>query len=82
MKIERLPRKDSKPDTSGIGGKIKQARSECGLSQIELAREIGLKSATAISLMESDMRGVDVQTLRKIAHITNLPITFFFSELN
>ena len=51
MIIKRLPRKLH--TISGIcdtGSIIKTMREDCGLSQIELAKEIGLNSAAAISL--------------------------------
>ena len=50
MKIKRLPQKYNKKLARDFGYLIKKMREECGLSQLELAKEIGLKSATAISL--------------------------------
>jgi transcriptional regulator with XRE-family HTH domain len=80
MKILRLPKKDCVAGTPNFGAKILQARTECGLSQKELAKEIGFDSATAISLMESGQRGVSAKIINRIAYITNLPIAFFFED--
>ena len=60
-----------------IGGKIKTAREECGLSQIELARELGYQSSTALSLIESNQRHVTALTVWKISQITKLPTEHF-----
>ncbi|MBR1146654.1 helix-turn-helix domain-containing protein [Bradyrhizobium sp. AUGA SZCCT0431] len=78
MKIERLPNRDSVAAKPDIGARVRQARNECGLSQTELANELGFESPTAISLIESNSRNISAQKLYQIAHITNLPIAFFF----
>ena len=78
MKIERLPNREfNKRIAPELGSKIKRAREECGLSQNELANLIGNKTATCLSLYESNNRKVSAITLWKISQITNLPITFF-----
>lgn len=60
MNIKRLPNTNFntkiRPE---IGSKIVRARKECGLSQIELAKLIGFRSGTAISLIESNKRSID-----------------------
>ncbi len=80
MKIETLPNLNSVPQKIDWGAKVREARVLCGLSQIELAQEIGFKSATAISLIESNHRGLDVKTLQLIAHVCNKPLNFFLNN--
>lgn len=77
MKIKRLPKLNLPPLEPEVGSKIRRAREECGLSQGELAKELGLCSATAVCLLESNKRKTSAITLWKISQITNLPITFF-----
>ena len=78
MKIKRLPNtKFENRITIELGSKIKRAREECGLSQIELSQIMGNKSGTFISLIESNQRQVSAVDLWKVSQITNLPITFF-----
>lgn len=79
MKIKRLPKTNCIPERINFGKNIRQAREECGLSQIELASEIGFKSATALSLIESNKRKVSAELLNRIAYITNTPITTMFN---
>ena len=80
MKITRLPNlKFNNKIQPELGSKIKKAREECGLSQKELANQMGLISATAISFWESNKRTIDAIKLWKISQITNLPITFFIN---
>lgn len=77
MKITRLPNRDIAPLVPELGSKIRSARQECGLSQVELARLIGFQSGVSVSLYESNKREVDAVTLWKIAQVTNVPITYF-----
>lgn len=77
MKIKRLPNREAAQVVPEVGSKVKSAREECGLSQTELALLLGYKSATAISLMESNKRGIKITTLWKIAQVTNLLVTYF-----
>lgn len=86
MKIERLPKeydqKDAVAVPRNIATNIRKARMKVGLSQSELARMIGLETATAISLMESEDRKVSCTQLWKIAAITGEDIrSFFFNGL-
>ena len=78
MKIERLPNRDfNNKVIPEVGSKIRKAREECGLSQKELGELMGFNTATAVSLIESNLRGVSAIQLWKVSQITNLPITFF-----
>lgn len=72
--IKRLPQKYNKKLLRDFGYEIKRMREECGLSQIELAQEIGLKSATAISLYESNKRQPSIQTFFAICSVCSLNI--------
>lgn len=78
MEISRQPILSSRPAIPPFGENIKRARKRCGLSQKELAFEVGWKSATAISLLEHDMRQIDARDLLQIAYTTDTPIGEFF----
>ena len=67
MKIKRLPQKLELKIVRDFGYMIKQMREECGLSQKELALEIGLKSGTAICLWEKNKRQISAVQLWQIA---------------
>ena len=71
MKIKRLPRPIESKLIRDFGYKIKQMREECGLSQLELAKEIGFESGTAVSLWESNKRKISAINLWKIACVCN-----------
>lgn len=77
MNIQRLPNKITFEVTPEFGSKIKSARQQCGLSQKELSNILGLKSATAVSLWESNQRSIDAIDLWKISQVTGLPIQYF-----
>ena len=74
MKIKRLPQKLNHKLERDFGWIIKQMREECGLSQKELAQELGLKSATAISLWEHCHRRVNAIYLWQIACVCGYEI--------
>lgn len=63
-----------------IGARIKAAREERGLSQIELARELGFQSATAVSLIESDERKVTTVLLERLGDILRRDIKYFLGQ--
>lgn len=56
---------DIKPKT--LGQRIKQAREKAGYSQLDLAKALDFETATAISLIENDVRGVAAENLGRIA---------------
>jgi len=59
-----------------IGGKIKQAREESGLTQLELA--VRLKcTQSALSNYELGKRKLNLTLLIEIAQMLNKPIDFF-----
>ena len=63
-----------------IGGRIKAAREEAGMSQMDLAKLLDFESATAISLIENDERKISVENLAKIASALQHDIRFFIGE--
>lgn len=63
-----------------IGNKIKEARQKAELSQKQLADLVGFESATAISLIESGDRKVDIPILENIAKHLKQPIDFFLGN--
>jgi len=69
MKIKRLPKEINQKVSRAFGYKIKQMREECGLSQKELAKEVGFKSGVAISLYENNKREVSANVLNDICAV-------------
>ena len=67
---------------SGIGKQIKKYRQAAGMSQQQLADEIGYKSGTAVSLIESGARGVDANDLPRIAEALHVNITALVGDKN
>lgn len=63
-----------------IGEKIKGARVARGWSQRQLAKAVGFKSPTAISLIESGLRRVSIQDLEKIAENLKKDLKFFIGQ--
>lgn len=63
-----------------IGSRIKAAREEMGLSQLELARSLGFQSATAISLIESDERKVTSEVLERLSDVLHRDIKYFLGR--
>jgi len=63
-----------------IGEKIKKIRIKKGLSQVELARSIGKKTATYIAFIEKDKRNITVKDLIKITESLEVEASVFFSN--
>ncbi len=63
-----------------IGARIKLARNKVGLSQRELAEEVGL-SATSISKYERGKTNPRPSTLLKLARALSVGIEYFFREI-
>ncbi|HAC61281.1 MAG TPA: hypothetical protein DCF66_03830 [Lachnospiraceae bacterium] len=61
-------------DMKTTGQKIKERREELGMSQQELANRVGLKTKSAISLIENDKRGIDKDLLINFANVLDYPI--------
>jgi transcriptional regulator with XRE-family HTH domain len=62
-----------------IGARIKSAREARGLSQADLAKELGFQSATAISLIENDERGVSTEVLNALGGILHRDTLYFLT---
>jgi len=69
MKIKRLPKKINLKLARDFGYIIKKMRTECGLSQLELAKMIGEQTGTAVSLWETGKRSISANKLWKIASV-------------
>lgn len=62
-----------------IGKRIKDAREQEGLKQVELAQELGYSSPTFISLIEDGKRKVKVDDLEKIAKLLHRDVNYLIS---
>ena len=58
--------------------KLKQARKEAGLSQVEVAKKLG-KSQSFVSKIESGERRIDIIELKIIAEIYKKTIDYFLN---
>jgi transcriptional regulator with XRE-family HTH domain len=65
--------------TLAMGDKVRQARSEAGLSQAELADRVYRRQA-AISQIENGIMRLDVETLVYLAGVLKKPIRYFFPD--
>lgn len=63
--------------TVAVGQRIRQAREERGLSQMELANRIARRQA-AVSDMERGQMEPDTTTLVMLAKVLEKPVTYFF----
>lgn len=68
---------ETKNDT--IGSRIKLAREALKLSQADLAKALGFQSATAISLIENDERGVSTKVLNALSGILHHDTQYFLT---
>lgn len=59
-----------------LANKLKKARIESALSQLEAARKLG-KSQSYISKIESGQRNIDVMQLKELARLYEKDINFF-----
>lgn len=63
-----------------IGSRIKDARESMGISQAELAEELGFQSATAISLIESGERGIAAPLLHRLTEVLKRDVKYFLGQ--
>jgi transcriptional regulator with XRE-family HTH domain len=63
-----------------MGARIRAAREEHGMSQLELAQALGFQSATAVSLIESDERGVAAETLQRLCKVLECGVEYFLGQ--
>ena len=66
----------------GIGKKLREAREKAGLSQAQLAKELGYESSTAISLIEAGERRFKTEDLQKAAELLHQTIGYFLGQEN
>lgn len=60
-----------------LGARIRQAREESHLNQIDLAKAVGFWSPNTISSIEKGKQGVDALYLWDICRATGKPLAFF-----
>lgn len=72
--------KNTETKASLIGGRIKEAREEEGMSQLDLAKLLNFESATAVSLIEKGERKLTAENLDKLADFLHRPISFFLGR--
>lgn len=65
-----------KPSDKFIGSRIRMARSEAGLTQVELGARIG-RSQGIINKMETGEIGATLENLYNLSDALNRPVTFF-----
>ena len=63
-----------------IGKKLREAREKAGLSQAQLAKELGYESATAISLIEAGERRFKAGDLWRAAEALHCTIGYFLGH--
>lgn len=63
-----------------IGARLKAAREDTGLSQAQLATELGYDSATAISLIEAGQRKVKAEDLKRAAEVLHRTVAYFMGQ--
>ena len=62
-----------------FGKRIVELRKKQGLTQAELARAMGI-SRSALSLYEIEKREPDIETLRKLASLFNVPVDYILGN--
>lgn len=67
--------------TTSLGKKIKDARLEAKLSQLELSQAL-VVNEKSVSSYEAGRTKPSVETLNKIAKKTNKPIAYFIEDKN
>lgn len=65
-----------------IGQRIKIAREQLGLSQSDLATQLGYSSAATVSHFESGLRKISIEDLFRIADVLQLPVEYFYNQTN
>lgn len=61
--------------------RVREFRETCGLSQRELARRAGITQATVSSIERRKSKGIDFDTLEKLARVLDVdPALFIMHE--
>lgn len=63
---------------STIGAKLRELRKQHGMAQIELAKNIGKKSAAYIAFIESGERNITATDLSRIAFHLKVRLSYFY----
>lgn len=72
--------KNEQNNIENIGVRIRVAREERSLSQLDLAKALGFQSATAVSLIESGERKVTAGILQNLSQALHRDIKYFLGE--
>jgi transcriptional regulator with XRE-family HTH domain len=67
------------PDYAVIGCRVREARNEYGLTQQELAKDVGV-DPKHISRIESGHRRGSDALIRRISEVTGKPLSFFYGN--
>src|SRR5216117_448617 len=70
---------DNDEDRKALGERLRQAREYIGFSQEQVATFLGV-SRSALSLIETGQRKVDVLELKKLAALYERPVGYFTGE--
>lgn len=60
-----------------MGSRIRAAREEAGMSQLDLAKQLDFESATAISLIENGERSISTENLVRLEKILHKSVKHF-----
>src|SRR4051794_2689465 len=66
-------------DQTTIGRRLKEARTNCGLTQEAAAEAVGIPR-TAVVAIESGKRSLSTLELSQFAKLYHRPVTYFFEE--
>ncbi|MDE1970087.1 MAG: helix-turn-helix transcriptional regulator [Patescibacteria group bacterium] len=66
----------------GIGKRLREAREKAGLSQAQLAQELGYESATAVSLIEAGERKFKAEDFQRAAEVLHQTVGYFLGQEN
>lgn len=69
----------SEPDYAEIGCRVREARREYGLTQEELANDVGVDSKH-ISRIENGRKQGSLQLIKRISEVTGKPLSFFYEN--
>ena len=73
---EVMPRAIYTKDHNAIVERLKQARNEAGLGQVEVAEKLG-RTQSYVSKIESGQRRLDVFQLKEFAKLYKKPLDYF-----
>lgn len=65
-----------------LGANIKEIREYRGLTQVHVSKELGYKSPSMLSEIESGKKGLDAEKIPQLAQILNVSINQIFFGIN